>query len=129
MADQKKPFFQRHPGIDAYSLFWLVVFLLLAGVGRFYLPLLIPAAIALVYLLFRLFSRNVEKRQMENARFWALLRAIARWFQKRKKTLQPDKEHYYFKCPTCGQAMRVPRGLGTVQVTCRACSSQFETKS
>lgn len=129
MADQKKPFFQRHPGIDAYSLFWLVVFLLLAGVGRFYLPLLIPAAIALVYLLFRLFSRNAEKRQMENARFWALLRAIARWFQKRKKTLQPDKEHYYFKCPTCGQAMRVPRGLGTVQVTCRACSSQFETKS
>lgn len=122
-------FFQKHPGFDLYSLFWLLIFLILAAIGRFYLPLLIPAAVVLVYLLVRLLSRNVEKRQMENARFLALIRAVVRWFRRRKKTLQPDREYSYFKCPNCGQAMRLPRGLGKVQITCRSCASQFETKS
>ena len=129
MAEPNKNFWQRHPGVDAYSLFWLVIFLVLAGLGRFYLPLLIPALVVLVYLVFRLLSKNQEKRQMENARFLALFRAVVLWFRRRKQTLQTDKEYYYFKCPTCGQPMRIPRGLGKVQITCRSCASEFETKS
>ena len=127
-AGKVSAFFQRHPGFDAYSLFWLVIFLLLGVAGRFYPPLLIPAAIVLVYLLFRLLSRKTEKRQMENARFMALLQSIHRWF-KHRKTIQTDRQYYYFKCPNCGQPMRVPRGLGKVQINCRSCNSQFETKS
>ena len=50
-----KNFFQRHPGADFYSLFWLVVFLILAGLGRLFPPLWIPALVALIYLLFRIF--------------------------------------------------------------------------
>ena len=130
MADQeKKTFFQKHPGFDLYSLFWLIIFVIFFNLGRFYLPLLLPALVALVYLIFRLLSRNATKRQVENARFLALLQAVARWFKKKKKTLQPDKEHYYFKCPTCGQPMRIPRGLGTVQITCRNCQAQFDATS
>lgn len=128
MADLRN-FFQRHPGFDAYSLFWLVIFLALAAAGRFYLPLLLPAGVALIYLLFRLFSRSAQRRQVENARFLALIRAVVRWFRRKRRILQPDKEHYYFRCPNCGQPMRVPRGLGKVQITCRACAAQFETKS
>mgnify|MGYP007061830434 CR=1 FL=1 len=56
MEQPKRSFFQRHPGFDAYSLFWLVLFLILAALGRFFLPLLIPAGVVLVYLLFRLLS-------------------------------------------------------------------------
>ena len=115
MAEPTKTFWQRHPGFDVYSLFWLVLFLILAALGRFYLPLFLPAAVVLVYLLIRLFSKNQQKRQVENARFIALFRT--------------DKEYYYFKCPTCGQSMRLPRGLGKVEITCRSCASRFETKS
>lgn len=128
MAQPGKTFWQRHPGFDLYSLFWLILFLLLAFLGRLYLPLFIPASIVLVYLLFRLFSKNQEKRQIENARFLALFRSVFRWFR-RRRVLQTSKEYYYFKCPTCGQSMRVPRGLGKVEITCRSCSSRFETKS
>ena len=113
MAEPTKTFWQRHPGFDVYSLFWLVLFLILAALGRFYLPL---------------FSKNQQKRQVENARFIALFRSIFRWFRGRK-VLQTDKEYYYFKCPTCGQSMRLPRGLGKVEITCRSCASRFETKS
>lgn len=129
--DGTKNFWQRHPGFDAYSLFWFLLFLVLAALGRFFLPLLIPAAVALVYLLVRLFSRNLEKRRMENARFVALFRAVLRWLRGKKKGMQTasDKNYYYFKCPTCGQSLRLPRGVGKVEITCRACSAHFEIKA
>ena len=128
MEQPKQSFFQRHPGFDAYSLFWLVLFLILAALGRFFLPLLIPAGVVLVYLLFRLLSKDQEKRQMENARFYALFRSIGRW-KRGRKGIKTDKAYYYFKCPTCGQSMRVPRGLGEIEVSCKACSSRFEVRS
>ena len=128
MAGPKQPFWQRHPGADFYSLFWLVLFLILSWLARLYPPLWIPAAVVLVYLLFRLFSRNAEKRQMENARFLALLRSVLQWFRG-KRTLRTDRQYTYFRCPTCGQQMRVPRGVGRVEITCRACSSRFEMRS
>ena len=109
MAEPKKSFFQRHPGFDLYSLFWFLLFLILAALGRFFLPLWIPAAVVLVYLLIRLLSKNQEKRQVENARFLALSRSAFRWFR-RKKQMQTDTQYYYFRCPTCGQSMRLPRG-------------------
>lgn len=111
MAEPKKSFFQRHPGFDLYSLFWFLLFLILAALGRFFLPLWIPAAVVLVYLLIRLLSKNQEKRQVENARFLALSRSAFRWFR-RKKQMQTDTQYYYFRCPTCGQSMRLPRGGG-----------------
>ena len=58
MAGPKQTFWQKHPGFDLYSLFWLIVFLVLAALGRFYLPLLIPALVVLIYLIFRLLSKN-----------------------------------------------------------------------
>ena len=128
MAAPKKPFFQRHPGFDLYSLFWLLLFLILAALGRFFLPLWIPAAVVLVYLIIRLLSKNQEKRQVENARFLALVQSVFRWFHRRKQ-IQSDPQYYYFQCPTCGQSMRLPRGLGKVEGTCRSCSAHFLVQS
>ena len=55
-----------------------VLFLILAALGRFFLPLWIPAAVVLVYLIIRLLSKNQEKRQVENARFLALVQSVFR---------------------------------------------------
>ena len=60
MEQPKKTFWQKHPGFDVYSLFWLLLFLVLVALGRFYLPLLIPALVVLVYLLTRLLSKNQQ---------------------------------------------------------------------
>ena len=112
---------------DFYSLFWLLVFLVLAGLGRFFPPLWIPALVALVYLFFRLFSKNAARRQMENARFLALFRSVKEGFRG-KKGIRTDGQYTYFRCPTCGQQMRIPRGVGKVKITCKGCSSEFEMK-
>lgn len=116
--------------MDAYSLFWFVIFLIVGSLSRLYLPMTVPAVIILLYVLFRIFSRNTENRQVENARFLAAVHAVFRRFRAGSRTvMKTDKEYYYFKCPNCGQPMRVPKGLGKVQINCRACSSSFETKS
>ena len=78
--------------------------------------------------LFRMLSKNIPKRSAENARFLALTDPLRRWFRLRS-TISRDKEHRYFKCPGCGQQLRVPRGKGKITVTCRTCGASFEEKS
>lgn len=89
---------------------------------------MIPAYLLLVYSLFRMLSSNRFKRQVENSRFLSLGQSALRWFRL-KKTRMADKDHRYFRCPNCRQPLRVPRGKGKIQVTCRACGAHFEEKS
>lgn len=119
----------RH-GIDAYTIFLLIIFFLIRTVVRItgFLPLAIPAYLLLLYAMFRFFSTDHMRRQVENGRFLALFQAVARWFRFRR-TVHGDKEHRYFKCPNCHQPLRVPRGKGKIQINCRACGAQFEEKS
>ena len=51
-----------------------------------------------------------------------------RWLRMRR-TIRRDKEHRYFKCPNCGQYLRVPRGKGKITVNCRNCGASFEERS
>ena len=82
----------------------------------------------LLFALFRLLSRNPQCRRLENAWFTQSLRPLAHWLRLRR-TIHRDKEHCYFKCPNCGQHLRVPRGKGKITVTCRGCGAVFEEKS
>ena len=86
------------------------------------------ALILVVASLYRSLSRNLERRRAENNRFLQTVRPIWRkWAAFRARA--HDKEHRYFKCPNCGQLMRVPRGKGRITVHCRACGAAFEEKS
>ena len=87
------------------------------------------AGIITLLALFRMFSRNLEKRRAENARFmekvwWPVSRRIAGSRQQRM-----DKEHRYFTCPSCGAACRVPRGKGRIVITCPRCGNEIHGKS
>lgn len=105
---------------------YLVLYLLFALSG---VAILYWLSLALVFLsLFRLFSRNVSRRREENARFMRRADPAIRWFRL-QRTIRRDKEHRYFKCPNCGQQLRVPRGKGKITVTCRGCGASFQERS
>ena len=79
--------------------------------------------------LFRMFSRNLEKRRAENTRFmekvwWPVSRRMAGARQQRM-----DKEHRYFTCHRCGAVCRVPRGKGRIVITCPRCGREIHGKS
>ena len=120
-------------GNDQLNVFLLIVdvlLLVLAGIfsrgrGSILYPL---AVILLFYIYFRMFSRNLYKRREENAKFLRRADPAIRWFRL-QRTVRKDKEHRYFKCPNCGQYLRVPRGKGKITVTCRGCHASFQEKS
>ena len=108
--------------IAVYLVLYLVGSLLRLGFLS-WLSLLVAA-----YALFRLFSRNISRRRAENAKFMQLAGPAIRWVRLRR-TIHRDKDHRYFKCPNCGQQLRVPKGKGKITVTCRSCGASFEEKS
>ena len=86
------------------------------------------ALILIILSLYRSLSKNLDRRRAENAKFLQAVRPVLRrWNTFRARA--HDKEHRYFKCPNCGQQMRVPRGKGRITVHCRSCGAAFEEKS
>lgn len=85
-----------------------------------WLSLLIAA-----WCIFRMLSRNIAARRRENAKYLALTAPLRGWLR-RRRMIRTDKAHRYFKCPNCGQQLRVPKVSGTIKITCRACGTVFE---
>ena len=117
-------------GGDQLSWFLLAVYVLLSLLsGLPHLGILSWAALAvLVWSFYRMFSRQYDRRRAENARFLSLAGPAIRWV-KMRRTILRDREHRYFRCPNCGQYLRVPRGKGRITINCRSCGVSFEEKS
>lgn len=117
-------------GADQLSLatMWISILLWLLYALSGWMILYVLSAVLIFLTLFRMFSRRLDKRRAENARFLAAIRPVQRRFSATVAHLK-DKEHRYFRCPNCKQQMRVPRGKGRIRVTCRGCGITFEEKS
>ena len=117
-------------GSDHLSFFLLFLYVVLIFISALP-PMAWISWVALAVLLwdlFRMFSRRIDRRRAENARFLSLFGPVIRWF-KMRRTIHRDKDHRYFKCPNCGQYLRVPRGKGKITVNCRNCGASFEERS
>lgn len=88
--------------------------------------------ILLVIMLFRMFSRNVTKRQAENAAYLQRKTRRDQRKQSRSKDINANKgaganssqQYVYLDCAFCGQKMRVPAGQGKVAVKCPSCGEK-----
>ena len=114
-------------GNDSLNLFLIVFYLILYLLFALtHFELLYWLSLALVFVtLFRLLSRNIPARQKENSQFMRLAGPVIQWYRL-QRTMRRDKDHRYFKCPNCGQQLRVPRGKGRITVTCRSCGASFQ---
>ena len=117
-------------GSDHLSFFLLFLYVVLIFISALpHMAWISCVALAvLLWDLFRMFSRRIDRRRAENARFLSLFGPVIRWF-KMRRTIHRDKDHRYFKCPNCGQYLRVPRGKGKITVNCRNCGASFEERS
>lgn len=117
-------------GMDQLNTAMMVLYIILYVIYLFtrWMILDFIVLVLLFVTIFRMLSRNLERRRAENTRFLQLVRPALRKFKSCRSRMQ-DKEHRYFKCPNCGQQMRVPRGKGRITVHCRACGATFEEKS
>ena len=107
----------------AFYVIFYIIFLFTRMIAFELLALLL-----IVLSLYRSMSRKLDRRRAENSRFLQVVRPMARRWNTFCARTQ-DREHRYFKCPNCGQQMRVPRGKGRITVHCRSCGAVFEEKS
>ena len=104
--------------------------LLLLSLGLIIVDIIVPgkllsnlATFVIIYAYFRAFSKNLIRRRAENDWYVNEVELPIRAYLKRDR-----KNYVYFKCPTCKQLLRAPKGRGKIRVTCSRCTSKFEKK-
>lgn len=118
-------------GVDSLSKFMLgtaVVLLVFAmGFRNNFLNTL--ACLLVFFCYFRMFSRNYQKRAEENQKFLELKGKAATFLKREKEYFEQRKTHHIYKCPSCKQKIRVPKGKGKICITCPKCHTEFIKKS
>ena len=98
------------------------------------------AAVLLGICYFRMLSYNREKRYAENLLFLNKTQGIRAWLERQKAAaLQKSRDkaarngqnngYKIFRCPRCGQQLRVPKGRGRIEILCPKCQAHFVKKS
>ena len=86
-----------------------------------YLFYWISSAALVVWIFFRMFSRNIPARRRENECFCG-------FFKLRKNKFRDRKTHVYRKCPNCRANLRLPKAKGKHFVVCPRCKHRFEVR-
>ncbi|MBS6944385.1 MAG: hypothetical protein KH182_03225 [Ruminococcus sp.] len=137
MRDKFNKFMQGRYGVDDFSRFIMGVALTLIiltmvvtmfnrNVGSI-LDFLGIAAIVYVY--FRIFSRNIQQRYAENQKYLQMTSKFRLRFNKEKNLMKQRKTHHIYSCPGCGQKIRIPRGKGKIEIECPKCHTKFVKRS
>ncbi len=114
-------------GMDSFGKFTIIaglVTMILAGWNDSMLLSLVSWT-CIVDSYFRMFSKNIYKRSSENQWYLNKTYKLRQAFYKQKNLMLQRKTHHIYKCPTCRQKIRIPRGKGRIEIRCPKCSSTF----
>ena len=134
MRERFARFMAGRNGNDQLNVFLLIVdliLMLLSGIfSKSIGGVLYPIVIALlVYVYFRMFSRNVYKRREENGKYMRLKYKAAADIRLFKERWIQRKYYKFFTCPSCRASLRVPRHRGKIKIVCRKCGTSFFGKT
>ena len=121
-------------GADNLSRAVSVVVIVLLVVSLFFhgeaaRVLWIIAVLGMVYVYFRMFSRNVYKRREENAKYLRATAGARTYFRGLRERWSQRRDYKFFRCPSCRTLLRVPKGKGKIKVVCRKCGNSFIKKT
>ena len=140
-------FMQGRYGVDPFGKFLLMTgFVLMFASGFVGSRLVYYLGIALlIYAYFRIVSKNHGKRFKENLKFEAIKAKFSgpkvdggrgskkKWQESVKNSPaqnEDDTKYYnYYRCRNCQQIVRVPKGQGTVKITCPKCGNSFTDRT
>ena len=118
-------------GIDKLSRFLIVCALILDLCSAMlhstvlYAVALVPFILAVL----RILSKNRVKRVKENYTYVTAVGRVKSGFGNTKQRILDVRTHKYLRCPHCKKQLRVPRGKGSLKITCPKCHGSFAAKS
>ena len=128
-----KKFMYGRYGLDQLSIDLAVlsiVIIVLSGLLPRSLSILsIIGYIPMIIYIYRIFSKNIFKRQTENYKYLSKRNKVIAKLKNDKDVIRDFKTYKYFKCSNCGQRLRVPRRQGKISITCPKCKNTFKAKS
>lgn len=126
-----KKFMNGRYGVDQFSMVLLVTSILLMIIGRLTgLSLFIFISyIPLIFSIYRMFSKDIAKRRMENYKFSIFISPIYSKYKKMQRRFKERKTYKYFKCPNCHTELRLPKGKNRIKITCPKCKEKFEGRT
>lgn len=118
-------------GGDQLSMALLILSIVLTLLGQWasLQVLMVLSYVPLALTLYRMFSKDIDKRRMENYKFAILMSPIYKKYHGFKTKRKNRKAYKYLKCPSCKKKLRVPRGKKKITVTCPHCKEKFNTKT
>lgn len=119
-------------GFDSFTFFLVLVSLGFSTANWFIWDKWISLAfygvqlLLLGYAAFRILSKSVHKRSVENRRFLKIWRGIKNFFVLQKNRIRDIKTHRYRKCKYCKATLRLKRRRGKHTVRCPKCREEFK---
>ena len=113
-------------GIDPFGnfLMWGAIVVMVLGLFARSSFVYTLAVVLLIWSYFRMLSKNHSKRFAENQKFLSLKNRLFGFFHNGSRSFK-DKDHCYFRCPSCKQQVRVPKGKGHIEIRCPKCGTKF----
>ncbi|HIT65875.1 MAG TPA: hypothetical protein IAB61_01325 [Candidatus Merdisoma merdipullorum] len=131
MRDKFQRFMQGRYGADELGRFLTILGLILIVINLFVRSSILSYVVLaiLIYCYYRMFSRNGSSRYAENQKFLSWRNRVRSGPSSWKAELEQRKVYHIYRCPSCRQKIRVPRGKGNIIVTCPKCRTEFKKKS
>lgn len=131
MKEKLARFMYGRYGVDSFSqcLMWIAIVGFLLSNFRWGRGFYFIGFAAMVYATVRIFSKNTYKRAAENQKFLQRTSKIRSFFQQKKWAMMQKKSYHIYKCPSCKQKIRIPRGKGKIEISCPKCRTKFIKRS
>ncbi len=124
-------YMQGRAGGDHFSIFLLLTSIVITLAGRITGISMIEllSYIPLIYGVYRMFSKNIQQRRMENYKFMMKISPLYKRFHRFLTRVRPSKTHKLMPCTACKSMLRFPRNKGKIKITCPNCKAQFVRKT
>lgn len=111
------------------AILWTALIMSIIGSIARVSILTILADVLLVVMFIRLLSKDRYKRAHENQVYLQKTEKVRRSMTEWMNRMKNSKKYRYFSCPKCKRRLRVPRGVGSITITCKDCGTKFDKKA
>ena len=127
MREKLQQFMVGRYGTDQLSRFLLILAIIFMVVSILFHGSIcnIIAILLIIFCYYRILSKNHRQRYSENMAYLKYSQKATGFFRTKKQYLMQLKNYHIYKCPSCRQKIRIPRGKGKISITCPKCRTEF----